>query len=173
VEAGESRARTGDGRRDGLTFQLSSEVRFIVFKKAYIAGAATASAVADCLTMGAGALAPAPPPAFTAEQAAAGRVAYARNCASCHMPDLSGNGDIPQLSGEIFQSTWRKRSTKELVDYLSATMPPAGPRHGTETYLAISAYILHANGAVTGAQALDASTAVPLASLLPTGASTP
>lgn len=83
------------------------------------------------------------------------------------MPDLSGNGDIPQLSGEIFLSTWRTRSTKELFDYLSATMPPAGPRHGAETYLAISAYILQANGAVTGAEALTDSTAVPVGSLLP------
>ena len=143
-----------------------------MFRKARIAGAATASAVAVSLTIVAGAQAPAPSPAFTAEQAAAGRVAYARNCASCHMPDLSGNGDIPQLSGEIFLSTWRTRSTKELVDYLSATMPPTGPRQGTETYLAISAYILHANGAATGAQTLSASTAVPVASLLPTRAST-
>jgi mono/diheme cytochrome c family protein len=139
-----------------------------VFRKAYIAGAATASAVAVSLTIVSGQQPQTLSPAFTAEQAAAGRAAYARSCAGCHMPDLSGNGDIPQLSGEIFLSTWRARSTKELVDYLSATMPPAGPRHGTETYLAISAYILHSNGAVTGAQALNASTAVPLASLLPT-----
>lgn len=95
-------------------------------------------------------------------------MAYARNCASCHMPDLSGNGDIPQLSGEIFLSTWRARSTKELFDYLSATMPPAGPRHEAETYLAISAYILQSNGAATGAQALTGSTEVPLEALLPT-----
>lgn len=133
-----------------------------------IAGAATASAVVASLTIVAGQQAPASTPAFTAEQAAAGRVAYARNCASCHMPDLSGNGDIPQLSGDLFLSTWRARSTKDLFDYLSATMPPEGPRQGPETYLAISAYVLQANGAATGAQALTDSTAVPLGSLLPT-----
>jgi mono/diheme cytochrome c family protein len=138
-----------------------------VLRRTYLAGAAAASAVAASFALVAGHPVSASTPAFTAAQAAAGRVAYARDCASCHMPDLSGNGDIPQLSGEIFLSTWRTRSTKELFDYLSATMPPEGPRQGPETYLAISAYILQSNGAVTGTQALTGSTAVPLGSLLP------
>ena len=33
----------------------------------------------------------APSTVFTQQQVDAGRVAYARNCAECHMPDLSGN----------------------------------------------------------------------------------
>ena len=34
---------------------------------------------------------------FTTEQADAGRVAYAKNCAACHMPDLSGDNEKPPL----------------------------------------------------------------------------
>lgn len=138
-----------------------------MFTKASLAGAATAATVAASVAMVAGQQAPAPSPAFTADQAAAGRVAYARSCASCHMPDLSGNGDIPQLSGDLFLSTWRTRSTKELVDYLTATMPPSGPRQGPETYLAIGAYVLQFNGAAAGEEALSGSTALPIGSLLP------
>lgn len=108
-----------------------------------------------------------PASAFTAEQAAAGRTAYTRQCAGCHMPDLSGNGDVPQLSGDIFRSSWRTRSTKDLFDYLAATMPPEGPRAGMETYLAISAYILQANGVATGAEPLTGATTIPLIELLP------
>lgn len=132
-----------------------------------LAGAATVAAVAASVAIVTAQQSPRSAAAFTAEQAAAGRAAYARSCASCHMPDLSGNGDIPQLSGELFVSTWRTRSTKELIDYLAATMPPEGPRPPAETFLAIGAYVLQANGAATGQQALSGSTAVPIGSLLP------
>ena len=42
----------------------------------------------------------APAPVFTAEQAAAGKAAYARTCAACHAPDLSGNNDAPLTEAE-------------------------------------------------------------------------
>ena len=48
---------------------------------------------------------------FTAEQAAAGRAAYQTTCAGCHMPDLGGRNEAPQLAGSNFMSTWRTRST--------------------------------------------------------------
>ena len=138
-----------------------------MLKTAFFAGAAAASVAAASFVVVTAQAPPSTVAAFTAEQAAAGRVAYAQSCARCHMPDLSGNGDIPQLSGDVFLSTWRTRSTKDLVDYLSETMPPAGPKQGPETYLAIGAYILQSNGALTGAEPLSRSTAVPLGSLLP------
>jgi mono/diheme cytochrome c family protein len=49
---------------------------------------------------------------FTAEQAAAGRAAYAKHCASCHMPDLSGNTEIPPLAGAVFIGTWAAAARK-------------------------------------------------------------
>ena len=39
---------------------------------------------------------------WTADQAAAGRAAYLGNCASCHLPNLSGRNEAPQLSGGNF-----------------------------------------------------------------------
>jgi len=137
-----------------------------VWSRTYIASVATVLAVAAGSGI-AGSTDNPPAAAFTAEQAAAGRAAYGRSCARCHMPDLSGNGDVPPLSGDIFRTSWQSRSTKDLVEYLSATMPPEGPRPATETYLAISAYILQANGAATGEEPLSNATAVPLGALLP------
>jgi mono/diheme cytochrome c family protein len=101
-------------------------------------------------------------PIFTAEQAAAGRADYAKQCASCHMPDLSGNIEIPPLAGKPFMDTWSARSTKELFDYLSASMPYGGPSLSVESYLSITAFILRANGAEPGAAPLSASTTVPI-----------
>jgi cytochrome c553 len=103
---------------------------------------------------------------FTAEQASAGRSAYAASCASCHMPDLSGSNDVPPLAGQVFMSTWRTRSTKDLLDYMSASMPPGLSSLSTETYASIAAFILESNGASAGAQPLSATTDVAIASLI-------
>lgn len=113
----------------------------------------------------------APAPVFTTEQAAEGKAAYTKACASCHLPDLSGNNDAPPLAGSTFMSSWGTRTTKELFDYMSATMPPSGGSLGPDAYLTITAYVLQVNGASAGSQAYAASTAVPIASLLPPRAS--
>ena len=52
---------------------------------------------------------------FTAAQAAAGRTAYQENCASCHLPDLAGRNEAPQLAGSNFMNTWGNRSTRDLA----------------------------------------------------------
>ena len=102
----------------------------------------------------------APPSVFTTEQAEAGRAAYATNCASCHMPDLSGDNEKPPLAGPIFMTNWRSRSTKELLEYVSGAMPFDAPALSPETYRAIIAFVLQSNGATPGTQALAASTDV-------------
>jgi mono/diheme cytochrome c family protein len=103
---------------------------------------------------------------FTAQQAAAGRNEYATSCASCHMPDLSGSNDTPPLAGPVFMSTWRARTTKDLFEYLSASMPPGGASLSTKTYESITAYILEANGASAGETSFRATTAVALHDLI-------
>src|SRR5689334_12964620 len=65
-------------------------------------------------------------PVFTTPQAAAGRTAYMANCSSCHLPDLGGRNEAPALAGPNFMNTWGRRTTKDLFDYMSATMPPGG-----------------------------------------------
>ena len=99
-------------------------------------------------------------PVFTLEQATAGKAAYAKNCASCHLPDLSGSNEIPALAGQPFKDAWGARTTKELLDYMSAAMPYGGPSLSPDTYLSVLAYILQFNGAAAGTQSLTASTVV-------------
>ena len=102
---------------------------------------------------------------FSGDQATAGRAAYAKHCASCHMPDLSGNTEIPPLAGAAFIDTWGTRSTKDLLDYSAEAMPYGAPSLSTESYTAITAYILQVNGGVAGPSALTGSTAVPINSV--------
>jgi PQQ-dependent dehydrogenase (methanol/ethanol family) len=107
------------------------------------------------------------PPAgvFTAAQAAAGRTAYETNCANCHMPDLAGRNEAPPLAGGTFMNAWRNRSTKDLFDLISATMPPNVASLSTDQYLAIAGYILQSNGASPGAELLTPATAVSIGSI--------
>jgi cytochrome c553 len=106
-------------------------------------------------------------PVFTADQAAAGKAEYAKACARCHMPDLSGGAnEVPPLAGSTFMSTWGSRTTKELLDYVSGAMPPGGPAQSKETYEALMAFILQSNGAVAGSEPLTDSTEAVIATLM-------
>src|SRR5947207_387376 len=81
-------------------------------------------------------------PAFTAAQAATGRDLYSNNCASCHVADLGGRNEAPPLAGSAFMGQWRTRSTKDLFDFITATMPPGGSTLTDDQYLSIAAFIL-------------------------------
>ena len=96
------------------------------FLLAFAASASAAALVASGEVMVAGQQAPATS-VFTAQQAIAGKAGYAKSCASCHMPDLSGNGEISALAGPTFMETWGARSTKQFFDYISAAMPYGQP----------------------------------------------
>jgi alcohol dehydrogenase (cytochrome c) len=111
-------------------------------------------------------------PVFTVEQAASGKAAYAKHCASCHLADLSGNNEIPALAGKPFKDAWSARTTKDLLEYMSAAMPYGGPSLPADTYLSILAYVLQSNGAAAGAQPLNASTTVRIDSLMTTPTTT-
>jgi alcohol dehydrogenase (cytochrome c) len=100
---------------------------------------------------------PGPQAVFNAAQASAGQATYAANCASCHLPDLAGQNEAPQLAGPNFRSTWGKRTPKDLIEYMAATMPPGRPSLAAEDYVNIAAFILRSNGAAAGAQPLQAS----------------
>ena len=106
---------------------------------------------------------------FTVQQAEAGRSAYAKHCASCHMPDLSGNAEIPALAGSTFTGTWRTKTTKDLRDYMSAAMPYGAPSLEPDVYTVITAYILQSNGAVAGGEKFTASTAVQIGDVVSQG----
>jgi mono/diheme cytochrome c family protein len=151
--------------------------------RAFATGAGAAAVVASVLTGGlkasgyqvepiAGQQAPAAS-VFTAQQATAGKVAYTRECASCHQPDLSGENEIPALAGVAFKAMWGTRSTKDLLDYMSAAMPYGRPSLSADAYTSILAYILQSNGAVAGTQSLSATTVVPIDSVTAARATPP
>ncbi|HWF08486.1 MAG TPA: PQQ-binding-like beta-propeller repeat protein [Bryobacteraceae bacterium] len=94
---------------------------------------------------------------YTPAQAAAGRAAYQTSCASCHAADLSGR-EGPQLAGANFIGQWGDKTAGDLVGFMRATMPPGGLA-GTlpgQTYVNLAAFILDANSALPGNQALTA-----------------
>jgi len=104
----------------------------------------------------------APAAIFTAAQAQSGRTAYQTHCASCHAGDLGGRDDAPALKGDAFLATWQAKPAKELVEFVSATMPPEGGDISPDDYLAIVAFTLQENGGAPGAQALTATTPTPI-----------
>jgi alcohol dehydrogenase (cytochrome c) len=106
---------------------------------------------------------PARPGPFTAEQAAAGRAAYQSTCASCHLPSLLGTFEAPPLAGANFMNTWRTRTASDLFTRIRGTMPLSNPGSLSEQdAINLVAYILQANGAAAGAQALTPETLVPI-----------
>ena len=110
-------------------------------------------------------LAQQPSGVFTAAQANAGRTAYQASCAGCHMPDLAGRNEAPPLAGGTFMNAWRTRTTRDLVEYMSATMPPNVPSLAADQYLAIASYILQSNGAAPGTQPLTPTTAAQIGAI--------
>ncbi|HEU5257768.1 MAG TPA: cytochrome c [Vicinamibacterales bacterium] len=137
-----------------------------VIRTAFTAGAIVVTvAVSNAVTIAG--QQPSAASVFTAEQAAAGKPEFLKTCAACHMPDLGGNNEVPQLAGVSFRTAWSERTTKDLLDYMSANMPPNGSSLTAETYVSIAAFILESNGAVAGEKKLTASTAVAIASLIP------
>jgi alcohol dehydrogenase (cytochrome c) len=122
-------------------------------------------AFAAALTLSAGQQAPTATPVLTAAQAAAGQAAYKEHCASCHLPDLAGQNEAPQLAGGNFMNTWRARTPRDLIDYMQATMPPGRPSLAEADYVNIAAFILRSNGAAIGQQPLLATAAVPIGSV--------
>ena len=114
------------------------------------------------------------PPAavYSTAQATAGRAVYQQSCASCHMADLAGRNEAPQLAGNNFMNTWRSRSTRDLFEFIQSTMPPTGESLGADQYLAVTAFILQANGAAAGTQAFTATTTAPIGTVA-TGAAAP
>lgn len=98
---------------------------------------------------------------FTQAQIDAGRPAYNAACAACHGPNLQNGSHRTPLIGPGFVVAWGNRSTAEYFRYVQTRMPYREPNTlAPETYAAIVAYILAANGAEPGSETLTAETAV-------------
>jgi alcohol dehydrogenase (cytochrome c) len=110
---------------------------------------------------------PVVPGAYTAAQAQAGRAAFVQQCAGCHLPDLSGSGDAPALTGPDFNGKWGPRAVNELFTHIVQTMPPANPGSlGERGTLEVTAYLLQINGAPAGQQPLTATVSTAMNALL-------
>src|ERR1700739_1049111 len=106
------------------------------------------------------------PDSFTADQATAGRANYVAMCAPCHMPDLKGSNEALPLSGLGFTSVWRSRTTRDLFERISTTMPPGKAGLIPEQdVLSLVAFILQTNGARPGTKPLTATAAIPIGEL--------
>jgi len=101
---------------------------------------------------------------YTQEQAAAGRAIYQTNCASCHSGDLSGR-EGPQLAGANFLAQWGDRTTGELISFMQSTMPPGAAALPGDSYVNLAAFILDANSARAGNQALTLASSVTIRSV--------
>jgi alcohol dehydrogenase (cytochrome c) len=103
---------------------------------------------------------------FTDAQAAAGQAAYAQSCASCHANSLAGSGEAPALTATAFIGSWGQRTTQELYNEIRLAMPPDNPNSlSPETYAAIVAFLLKANGAQPGTSPLTPETTVRIGSV--------
>src|SRR5580704_13135412 len=106
------------------------------------------------------------PDSFTSDQATAGRANYMAMCAPCHMPDLKGSNEALPLSGLGFTSVWRSRTTRDLFERISTSMPPGKAGLIPEQdVLSLVAFILQSNGARPGTKALTAAAAIPIGEL--------
>ena len=63
---------------------------------------------------------------YTEAQAMRGAAAYARVCAQCHGPALTG-AEGPPLTGVEFASNWNGLSLGELFERVRTSMPPDDP----------------------------------------------
>ena len=112
------------------------------FRKAWILGAA--------ITLGGHAVL-AQTGTFTKNQVTAGHKNFFVYCASCHGDDLAGGGEVPGLTGPIFNQDWSSSSLGGFYAYIYNAMPQGLEGDlKPEEYSSITAYVLAANGAKPG-----------------------
>ena len=88
---------------------------------------------------------------YTNGQAETGSTIYSQACADCHLADLRGSFEAPELSGPSFRRIWGSRLVLDLLNLIQETMPPENPRSlTTEQVTAVAAYLLRENGIPPG-----------------------
>lgn len=84
---------------------------------------------------------------YSDAQAKRGEAAYAKSCASCHGPDLTGVDAAPSLTGPEFNAGWNDLTLDDLFERVRTTMPADAPGALTrDQYTDIIAFILSRDG---------------------------
>jgi mono/diheme cytochrome c family protein len=97
---------------------------------------------------------------YTDRQAARGEAIYGKSCASCHGPNLEGDGQAPALSDKEFASEWNDQPLGDLFERIRATMPGDAPATLKPSEVAdVLAFILKKGGHPAGAAELPADAA--------------
>jgi cytochrome c len=92
---------------------------------------------------------------YTDAQAERGKAAYDKDCAFCHLEDLTGQGFAPGLVDDIFKHRWEDGTVGELYAIVKATMPQDKPETlSAATYADIVAYLLKTNKYPAGQEEL-------------------
>ena len=92
---------------------------------------------------------------YTASQATEGAEVYRTACAVCHLENMQGSDEAPQLAGRDFRGFRGNQPAVELVRYLRATMPPGAEGSLSDAeYAAVTAYLMQENGVAAGGDAL-------------------
>jgi mono/diheme cytochrome c family protein len=98
---------------------------------------------------------------YAQTQADRGKMAYAKQCASCHGAALDGNGAVPPLAGADFKTNWNGQTADDLFEKVQTSMPADRP--GTlsrEQNADILAFLLQSNGFPAGQKDLPTDAAV-------------
>jgi mono/diheme cytochrome c family protein len=64
---------------------------------------------------------------YTEAQAKRGETVYTQQCAGCHGPDLSGDGQAPSLTGQDFDREWTDMPLNDMALRISTSMPADAP----------------------------------------------
>ncbi len=100
------------------------------------------------------------PVSFTADQVTHGSDIYVDRCVQCH-GDTLDNGEFggAPLNGSYFSKHWGGGSVAALVAFMKAKMPPDRPGSLTDqSYAALAAFLLDANGYPKGDKELPPDT---------------
>src|SRR5579871_6674535 len=104
---------------------------------------------------------------FTQAQAAAGKAAYERNCASCHGARVD-DGSAPALRGAAFLGKYGGKPAADLFNFVSTKMPQGSPGNLSGAECAqIIAYVLQENGFATGRKEFAADAAALVSVTIP------
>ena len=108
---------------------------------------------------------------FTAAQAAQGKDAYAKTCASCHGTNLGGSEFASSLRGVSFTMNWGGKTADALFTFISTKMPPGSPGSlGPDAAAQLVAFILQSNGVQAGDKEFPTEFAAQAAMAIPRGA---